>query len=88
MKIQHTTSFDAACTLISATVTLQVTDLSGNTGCGFKPRYRKVHSGLDDHLNVCFLSLGVIPSAIKNPKDVDKWSSLSLCLSVRGVSIT
>ena len=35
------------------------------------------------------LSLGSIASGrLKNLKDVDKWSSLSLCLSVRVMSIT
>ena len=35
------------------------------------------------------LSLGPIPSGrLKNLKDVDKWSSLSLCLSVRGMQVT
>ena len=34
------------------------------------------------------LSLGPIPSGrITNLKDVDKWSSLNLCLSVRGMSV-
>ena len=34
------------------------------------------------------LSLGPFPSGrLKNLKDVDKWSSLSLCLSVRGKSV-
>ena len=34
-------------------------------------------------------SLAPIPSGIlRNLKDVDKWSSLSLCLSVRGMSVT
>ena len=34
------------------------------------------------------LSLGPIPSGrLKNLKDVEKWSSLSLCLSVRGMSV-
>ena len=33
------------------------------------------------------LSLGPIPiGGLKNLKDVDKWSFLSLCLSVRGMS--
>ena len=35
------------------------------------------------------LSLGPIPSdRLKNLKDVDKWSSLSLYLPVRGMSVT
>ena len=36
------------------------------------------------------MSLGPIPSGrLKNLKDIDKWSSLSLCLSVRvGMSVT
>ena len=35
------------------------------------------------------LSLGPIPSGrLKNLKDVDKWSSLSLYLQVRGMSVT
>ena len=35
------------------------------------------------------LSLGPIPSGrLKNLKDVDKWSSLSLNLPVRGMSVT
>ena len=35
------------------------------------------------------LSLGPIPMGrLKNLKDVDKWSSLSLCLAVRGMSVT
>ena len=35
------------------------------------------------------LSLGPIPSGrLKNLKDVDKWSSLSLYLPVRGMSVT
>ena len=35
------------------------------------------------------MSLGPIPSGrLKNLKDVDKWSSLSLCLPVRGMSVT
>ena len=34
------------------------------------------------------MSLGPIPSGkLKKLKDVDKWSSLSLCLSVRGMSV-
>ena len=34
------------------------------------------------------LSLGPIPSGrLNNLKDLDKWSSLSLCLSVRGMSV-
>ena len=34
------------------------------------------------------MSLGPIPSGrLKTLKDVDKWSSLSLCLSVRGMSV-
>ena len=35
------------------------------------------------------LLLASIPSGrLKNLNDVDKWSSLSLCLSVRAVSVT
>ena len=35
------------------------------------------------------LSLGPIPGGrLKNLKDIDKWSSLSLCLSVMGMSVT
>ena len=35
------------------------------------------------------LSLGPVPSGrLKNLKDVDKWSSLSLYLPVRGISVT
>ena len=35
------------------------------------------------------MSLGPIPSGrLKNLKDVDKWSSLSLYLPVRGMSVT
>ena len=35
------------------------------------------------------MSLGPIPSGrLKNLKDVDKWSSLSLYLQVRGMSVT
>ena len=35
------------------------------------------------------LLLGRIPSGrLKNFSDTDKWSSLSLCLSVRGMSVT
>ena len=35
------------------------------------------------------MSLGPIPSGrLKNLKDVDKWSSLSLHLPVRGMSVT
>ena len=35
------------------------------------------------------LSLGPIPSGrLKNLKDVDKWSSLSFYLPVRGMSVT
>ena len=35
------------------------------------------------------MSLGLIPSGrLKNLKDVDKWSSLSLYLQVRGMSVT
>ena len=48
-----------------------------------------MHSGLDDHFNCGPLSLGPIPSGrLKNLKDVDKWSYLNLCLSVRGMSVT
>ena len=42
-----------------------------------------IQSGLDD-----LLSLGPIHSGrLKNLKDVDKWSSLSLCIVVRGMSV-
>ena len=35
------------------------------------------------------LLLGPIPSGrLKNLKDVDKWASMSICLSVRGMSVT
>ena len=35
------------------------------------------------------LSLGPNPRGrLKNLRDIDKWSSLSLCLSVRGMSVT
>ena len=35
------------------------------------------------------MSLGPIPSGrLKNPRDVDKWSSLRHCLSLCGMSVT
>ena len=40
-------------------------------------------------LNPDPLSLSLIPSGrLKNLRDVDKWSLLSLCLSVKGMSVT
>ena len=67
--------------------------LLGNTlswehiGRGFNPRQR--HSGSDDSLKMAVLChWEPIPSGrLKNLRDVDKWSSLSLCLSVRRMSI-
>ena len=49
---------------------------------------RQIHSGSGDHLKWRPLSLHPFPSGrLKNLMDVDKWSSLSLCLSVRGMSV-
>ena len=58
-------------------------------GHGFDPMYRLTHSGSDDLLKYGGpLSLGPIPSdRLKSLRDVGKWSSLSLCLSVRGISL-
>ena len=48
-----------------------------------------MHSSSDDHLKFYPLSVMLIPSGrLKNTRDVDKWSSLRICLSVRGLSVT
>ena len=67
--------------------------LVGNTsaqehrGCLFDPRYRQIHSGSDDHLKWWSPVIGYYPSSwLKNLKDVNKWSSLCLYLSVSHVS--
>ena len=60
-------------------------DVGSNPGTG---SYMMMISGSDDHLNDGPLSLGSIPSGrLKKLKDVDTWSFLSLCLSVREMSV-
>ena len=57
-------------------------------GCGFKPRYKQI-VGRTTIQNDSLLSLGSISSGrLKKLCEVDTWSSLSICLSVRGMSVT
>ena len=58
-------------------------------GGGFKLRYRQIHSDLDEYLNVCPLSLSPIPiGSLRSFRDVDICPYLSLCLSLKGISVT
>ena len=51
--------------------------------------HRKIHSGPDDNLEKSSSpSMGPIPIyRLKNLINVDKWSSVSLCLSVWGLFV-
>ena len=52
------------------------------------PRYSQIPSAGEDHLRWWSSVLRPIPSGrLKNPRDIDKWSSTRLCLSVRGMSV-
>ena len=49
----------------------------------------QIHSGSDDHLKCRSSVIGSYPQwQAKELKEIVKWSSLSLCLSVREMSVT
>ena len=60
-----------------------------NKGPEFDPTYWQNNSSLDDHLKCHPLSSGSVPSGrLKNPEDIDKWSSLAFFFSERKKSVT
>ena len=55
----------------------------------FNPRYSRYIAVWMTTESDCPLSSGSTPSGrLKNQRDIDKWLFLSLCLSVRGMSVT
>ena len=58
-------------------------------GPGFDPRLGQIQSDADDQYKWWSSLWFLCPTGrLKNLRDVDKWSSLRLCLLVRGTSVT